>query len=506
MADPEQSYKRLRNHLRKTELVDSLAVVRAYFQNLQFRRPFPSDIEVPRFYSRLSVSDAVHEWELAALAREVILNASERPAEKTLREWNYFAGAINKVKEFENDLVDIYPKGSILRELHRIAHRQFVWQRRPNAKRITRYFQIFSRPAVNELVTSLTGLNTLDIYLIGLALLGIYFDKFALNYPPNITIPTLDQGKLHRFEVHFSRELATIRATLQESSKIDANYIYSFNPLEAYPLVRMLVNGRESLVAPIPTFLFRRFTDGLYYEIRGADGFDAAFGDAFQWYVGEVIARANTQNALTVYPETEYLVGRDRRRTVDWLIRDETGVVFLECKTKRLRFEAKSDITTASTLEEETDKLAQFIVQTYRGIRDYFNGAYPYGNSPRVPVFPIIVTLEEWYAFGPEIFSRLDARVAARLMDAGISADWAREFPYSFCSIEDFEALVQVIAMRGIDTVIGLKTRGEERQWIMSTFLHARFPEDYKKSRTLFPEVLDAIWPPGVDLPERSGP
>ena len=75
-----------------------------------------------------------------------------------------------------------------------------------------------------------------------------------------------------------------------------------------------------------------------------------AFGKAFQRYIGEVIHAADTHASFSILPETPYFVGKHRRDTVDWLVEDHTGVLFIEAKTKRLRFDAKADLSSAKPL------------------------------------------------------------------------------------------------------------------------------------------------------------
>ena len=125
-------YKPLRNHLRQFPLLESLGVVRAYVQHLQFKVPFPANIEVEQEFlrARHRHEKKVYEWELDILAREIVLNSPEH-AEKTLRSWHEFAEAINKIKELENSITGAYPElhqKNILIELYRIGHRQFPWQ------------------------------------------------------------------------------------------------------------------------------------------------------------------------------------------------------------------------------------------------------------------------------------------------------------------------------------------------------------------------------------------
>jgi hypothetical protein len=51
----------------------------------------------------------------------------------------------------------------------------------------------------------------------------------------------------------------------------------------------------------------------------------------------------------------------------------------------------------------------------------------------------VVVTLENWHVMGPVMIKTLDEAIARRLEDEGLSADLAKEMPYSIWSIADLE-------------------------------------------------------------------
>lgn len=500
MRDTFELYKSLRNHLRNVSLIESLGVIRAYVQHLQFGMPFPSDIEVPDWFLQAgsNVDKKVFEWELDILSRELLLHApTSGPADPrhTLRRWSYFAGAINKLKDLENEIVSLYPEGSILLEVHRIAHREFPWQRPPNATWLSRYYRIFSRPDLNSLLQQTTGLAARELYLLGLAFAGLYMDQFALYHPPKIEIPGLTRDHFDRFLAHFALDLDQVRARVAAVQELSENYPYVLNPLRVHPIIRLELAGRPALVAPIPTFLFWRFTEGVYYELLNQPGFAAAYGEAFQDHVGDVVERANRTGRFRLHPEVEYRIGKDRKDSVDWILEDESGLLFVESKTKRLQLRAKTEIRSTEALESELDKLATFIVQLYKAIADYRGGHYPHVSyRSGKPVYPLVLTLEEWYSFGPRIQTALEQRVTAHLEDMNLPHEWLAEMPYSTCSLATFEKLVQVIDIRPIADVLGRKTTDPQfRGWLLDGFLSHAFVAESRAAGNLFPETLDEL-------------
>jgi hypothetical protein len=496
MADAFEFYKPLRNHLRQVSLTESLGVVRAYIQYMQFGAAFPGDIEVASYFLRAqdAVERKMFEWELDLLCREIILHAADGPANyspKTLRKWDYLAGAINKLKDLENDLAKLYPEGHILLELHRIAHRQFHWQRRPSGTWIARYYKIFGDAALAAIIERKIGLTVRDLYRLGLGMTGTYLDTLALTYPPNIAIPNLDRTKLDRFLAHFAIDIDDLKLEITATQQLNENYAYVFSPLRIHPLV--WIEQRARIIAPIPTFLIRRFTEGVYYEIRDEPDFSDAFGRSFQRYVGDVVARSNRAGRLTLHAEAEYVAGKDRRDTVDWMVAETSGTVFVESKTKRLRLEAKT-ILSREALDSEMEKLARFIVQVYKTINDYRQGKYPQKQYAGEAILPMVVTLEEWHAFGDLIQGEIERRVERKLTEAGLPVIWLQEMPFVTCSAEDFESAIQVITAVGVTAVLaGRRKDPEYRKWELGVFLRREFPEEMRNVKPLFDEVLDEL-------------
>ena len=257
---------------------------------------------------------------------------------------------------------------------------------------------------------------------------------------------------------------------------------------------RTIYQGRDCLICPIPTLLFWRFTNGVYYEIYKQPGFDNAFGEAFQWYVGQVIERGTTRERTRLYPECEYRVGKDLKRTVDWIVDQEGAALFVEAKTKRMAYEAKVEIVQQDRLPIELDKLAAMVVQVYKSIRDYRDGRYPnYAFDPKRKIYPIVVTLEDWFLMGPKLLNELKDDVSRRIQKEGLPLELLNDMPFSVCSIHEFEQAVQVMDHVGILTVMQGKVDDSRQRWTFSAFLSDGFQKFAKDTRFLFQKEFDEI-------------
>ncbi len=499
--DAYDLYKPLRNHLRRQSLLQSLGAVRAYLQNFQFGQEFPRDIEVDRSirFARSVPERGVFEWELEILAKEIILNSPDQGG-IDLRRWSEFATAVNNLKHLENALSQRYHHlvgPNILVELYRISHRQFHWQVRPNQVVLTRYYKIFGHPKMDALLTRETGLSAKTLYTLGLMFAGLYLDKFGHEDPITVNVPWLTKEQLDLFVSRFSRELGDIRELIRANQSYDQDFVYTFNPLKAFPLVWVTLQGKRTLIAPVPTYLFRRFTEGVYYELCDKPGFSAAFGETFQAYVGEVIAAIGAPSRLRLLAEQRYRIGKNKKHSIDWIVSDDTGHLFVECKTKKLTARAKMALASTEALDEELVKMAGFVVQAYKTLIDAKAGQYPHWKSDGLPIFPMVVTLEDWFTFGERILSSIDERVREGFVAAGIDPSIRGTHPYAICSVSEFEQVIQVLNQVGIGKGMPERFVGERGRWLTSLALQDAFPEALKGIRAvLFPKEAEEIGMP----------
>lgn len=502
MPDIFDYYKPFRNYLREADLLLTLGVIRAYTNHLQFDKPLPQDIQVAVEFlnAKDRIEKGVFEWDLEILVKEAIINSPSSESfiyPKDLRQWRTFSGAVNKVKDFTNNIAGLYPRDRVLRQLVRLAHQQFPWQSPQNGIRVGRYFQIFKHPELDRIMQNVFGLTTRELYTTGLALLGFYLDLFALDYPPQVTVKELSREKLDHFLRRFSLDPSTLKERMLQSQKFNEDYEYGFNPLRAYPLIRMKVRGRDSIVCPMPTLLIRRFTDGAYYEVYEEPNFDKYFGESFQNYAGEVLKRATTNGEFKIISEHEYHIGHDRKDGIDWILGQKDAALFIETKTKRLRLEAKIELTSLEVFREEIGKMADFVVQIYKFIRDYRAGQYPqYKFDTDKKIFPIVLTLENWFIFGADAEIELESGILKKFADEHLDQAWLKAMPYSIFAIEEFEKATQIMSSVGIMRFMdGKMSDPEKRKWPIASFMLSAFPSEYQKTTDLFAESFSEIHP-----------
>jgi hypothetical protein len=493
-------YKPIRNQIAMLAIDDALGVIWAYCQYLQideFR--FPKEIEVSKQFLEQEIPQTwISGWELELLAKEVILNChSVAKKGRTLRTWATISALINSIKGLENEIYGLFRSESIiLVELVRIAHRQFIWQSNPpNSSSIIRYYKIFNRPLIDEICKERIGLSIWQLYMCGTAWMGFFIDRPAINIPFKSEIKKLTVEHFDKFLSFTSKPINEMRKQLKSEQEYNANFAYAYNSLRAYPLIKMSYGGKDAVVCPLMTLLFWRYTGGLYYELIGDSRFANEFGEGFQNYVGEVIERASEKKKLQRLEERDYVIGKAKKRTVDWIIADEQSAIFLECKAKRLSWGAKVSLIDLGPLEADIESMASAVVQVYKTLADHLNNAYP--NFPVKEgrkIFPAVVTLENWRMFGPVMLNKLSEAVDSNLKSAGLPANLAEKMPYSIFAIEEIEVALQIMGVHGIaDFMDGKLKHADMRQWDWHGYMVKRYPQSFP-ARKLFDKDYDEMF------------
>ena len=489
-------YKPLKNHLNKISIKNGLYVIWAYINFLQFNGKFPRDIEVSIDFLKNKENiplRGIFEWELALLAREVILNGQENPifAKKDFNKWTYFSSAINKLKSFENGTWSIFgATENITKEISRVAKRQFPWQKKVSLALFFRYYKIFNNSRISPIVEKHLGLSVKNWYTIGIATLGASLTNCKFNIDPNIQIAGLTINDFDKFFSYTSTTTDNLKCIIERDVNYDEEFIYSFNPLEFYPFVKI----ENYYYCPVNTFIAWRITSGIYYDMDKNDGeFGRNFGLAFQDYLFEISKEILDSEKYVVLTEMPYSFGTIKKDSVDMIISDDKSAFFVEAKTKRLSTKSKSEFITNEAINKDLKILADSIVQVYLTINDYKNELYHHFNyDPNKKIFPLIVTLEERYLFGPEL-DNLDGKVREALKKKGLPEHYITDMPYSVLSSIGFECLIQRLNNSSIKGLMSNWFQSDKKGYNFTNFLVSQ--GNYKNINDFFPEIFESIVP-----------
>ncbi|MBP0640122.1 hypothetical protein [Cupriavidus sp. AcVe19-6a] len=382
----------------------------------------------------------------------------------------------------------------LLRDLTAMGHQQFPWQTQSSMQALFRYYRILRRPDMAAMVERVVGMDVRTYFLIGIIGGGELIRRPWVDVCRPLDEVNVAPELVQRFYARLTTRIAPLRHAIWAKQSFDRSWGYTWNPLEATPLLQ-LDRGSRQAYAPIPEFYYRAITHGLYYALVKQAAFSRAIGEAFEAYVGEVLHAAFAGPPWQVRGETPYLVGKARKHGADWVVTDGTGHLVIECKAKRLRLDAKMPGADDS-FDQQLEVLAQAVVQLYKNIRDAQSGDNQAWQPNGLPVYPVVVTLDEWHLFGPIALQTLEERVVAGLGQAGIPTTMRQAMPYTVCSAEDFERGVLTVAELGLATVFGEKTQDDYKARSLHAFVMHRHPEVAARvHRDLFWDDLREIAP-----------
>jgi hypothetical protein len=495
-------YSTVQSLTRQLAYRDSFYAIWAYSQYLQIKDfQFPDDIEVaPQFLAAVPPQALLAEWTLEQITREVVQYAQGNPqGGRSLRQWATLAQIANALRDLEGGIYARLVGGKKIHlELMRISHRQFIWQQqRLHWRCIIRYYKLFNTAAIDALSLKATGLTIDHIYLIGMSYLGIFLEQPFAMQQIKVEIPGLTPKHVDRFLQFTSLDLAKLGNRLRAEHALDEGFAYRYSSLREFPLIRISQGSSAEIACPIPTLLFWRITTGLYYSLKDEKGFPTAFGQSFQDYVGEVLRGRITNETMQVLGEAEYPLGRHRKDTVDWILQQgDEAALFVECKTKRLTWASKVGLADLTAFEQDIRKLAGAVIQVYRTIIDYRANHYPQlPFSAGRRIYPVIVTLEDWYFFGHELPVRLETAVKEVMIRADLPIDWLEEMPYSVMSVDEFETATGVINTIGIHPFISGKVLDPQRRhWSYGPYGNDRYSNEVRNLPPLFEGEYEAMF------------
>ncbi|MDB5178228.1 MAG: hypothetical protein JWN01_171, partial [Patescibacteria group bacterium] len=310
-----------------------------------------------------------------------------------------------------------------------------------------------------------------------------YLDNLGINYPPTIGFSkVLNNTDYDSFIRHYALPLEDLRTRLLDPAerKMDETFPLYYDSLKKYPLILTELSGQLGHICPVPTYLYWRTTEGIYYDLMEAlkpdaaklSAFGNALGDAYSRYVGGVLQDQPYNRSVTIIDADAKIKFGDPKP--DWFIVDGKSVALVECKTKRLTLAAKHDMTFSPATSDELKKLASAVVQVYKALLYAQQNTLAYLGSPQ-NWYPIVVTLENWYVFG-DMKTQLDLIVNSLAAIAGVPAQTIVDHPYAVIASDELENLSLALRDNVLETVLQPFVGDPQYQrWSLRTYLSAGF-------------------------------
>ena len=140
--------------------------------------------------------------------------------------------------------------------------------------------------------------------------------------------------------------------------------------------------------------------------------------------------------------------------------------------------------------------MAAAIVQHYQNILRALDRKTRW-KPDGLPIYPLILTLEDFFIFSPSVVDILNKHVRRLLHERGVSEQVLTDMAFTIASAHEFEAASQVIAQVGVDALMSKKTSLEQRSWSLLQFMRDHFADEMERvNRALFEVDWNRLLPP----------
>lgn len=478
------AYKPLRNYIAQFPLIPNLISLWSYGLHVAEQGPLSPDLGIGR-PAFTDVRAHLYPWDIELLVRELLLHASSS-AGPHFANWNALAKAVNHIRRLEDfTFSDDNDHPNVLLHLHRVAHRQFRWQGSAiGIAPVARALKIYGGAELDAITQSRFGMSMLQVVRLSLALCGHFKNRWDLNTDTDYGLLGITRDVARAYISHISCDIPTLRQALADQQRYDHSWLYTWNPLEATPLIRIDPTHPNRTICPIPRYLLSRGTTGVFFDVLNAADFGNKYGTAFQNYVGELLHLACPSSAFLIESVEPFAAKKSElKHGPDWILSDASAHLVIECKTKRMSLGAKQ-LIDMDALEKDIGVLAEAVIQTYKNIRSANQDEIAW-RPQHSRIFPMVVTLEDWYIFSPQITEMLENRIVQGLTDQSIDPNMLETMPFTIVSANELEIAAQVIAQTGITAVLDKATSTNRRFWSLHGVIANDFPEELRKTQAV---------------------
>lgn len=473
-------YKPLRNRLREVNVSDSLLTLWEYYRHLEFNYPLSAALAGPKQFKDLR--GKIFVWQLELIAREILINGRLIGGEKL--SWSTLSRSLDDINTIQESIsVDRYRDATdpdlVLKDITALIHQQ-VPKRALDVPWMTRYAAIFGHKAVGSMLEDKIGLNIVECYFFTFHIFSSLQREPWVNGKQIYQDFGVTEEKTSKFFNWLSRTPAELRQVLAPLQEYGPNWAYTWNALMETPFICISDTSRWQMICPIPSLLWSRVCNGLFYDLVKNPAFANPYGNAFEEHIGKFSNSVLQAEKFQVLKEQKYKVGKQVKDGIDWIVFDNNANLFIECKTKRLQ-QASKLVDAGIALQADLTTLAKAIVQGYKNILDALAGktVWPVNGNQS---YLMIVTLEDWMLFPAPVRAELNSIVASIMKSDKIDPAILEKIPFLHISCAEFELMLLAIRETGIYFLLSKKLDDEFRNWLMIDFIRECFGDEARSN------------------------
>jgi hypothetical protein len=447
----------------------------------------------------------VHRWELETLIVQLFLVPKEVPRQRgnLVLDCSQFGAiweTINRLRALENVESARYLSGdfSIWGEMHRIAQRQFHWQRGYfNAPQIYRYAYLYGQGKCADYFKQTYSFEIADLILTGFGLFTAYLiSPWVLRQTSIPEIGLTDEIVQRAFpmmscsrdEARAGTAALVAQAQGDHGSPIPTALLPSI--LRKTPLI--YVEDSNRLISPIPETILLRVTAGLYYDLfpGGQDIINDA-NARFERYCVDLID-AMTERFL-VRGAYRYGPKGAQFESPDVLVMDQDKLAIVaECKATKLTYMAQFAEDPFETAKKQYTQLAKGIFQLWRFFSHVRRGLVR--ENLAADCHAVVITLDTFMQMSRDPQDKVFMEANALADEDGNIAPEDRK-PVVICPISDLES---ILSRATEDSLLSaLKASNEEKYqgWMLREVHRDTGAEEKLAKPKLYPFDMENVLP-----------
>ena len=401
---------------------------------------FPPDVVGGRLGDRYFVP----AWEMETLLNErlalppLILRPDVLSRVLNCSEFNTMVAVVNllrRLTDAESGIV--LRRMSVLREMPRIAHRQFEWQRGFwNTELVYRWFFLFGGPLFRSGFEQKTGISIPDFVLYSLCVHGLFEEQPGWTERALLELPLFNLDVAQSALRLLSAPIAVARENARQLSRAARTTSYQPSQYRQTPLI--LLGDPPRIRAPLRDLIYIRITSGLFYDlVEAPSSVRNEVSDRFEDYCCRLLGESlpNMQSSRSV----EYNFDGKPMCSPDVLLRGRDGLAAVfECKARRMSFAARYAEDQIAEGGGGFDELVKGICQIWRFFAHVRLG-YVDDIIIDQATSGVLLTLDNWLNMSVELQRQLEGLAHKRAAERHPEITSADQRRVVFCSVEALE-------------------------------------------------------------------
>lgn len=408
-------------------------------------------IEYPREAITQALPDqyTIQKWELETIIISLLTIAKDRPRNGRFRylncsQYRTLRHIIHTLRQVENEEYGLVGSSDdVLDEMHRIAQRQFGWQRGLfNVEVLHRYVFVYGQGKCAEYFKERYGISVSTFLKVSIAASLVIGERPWQNKPTvgdvGITPEQLDKAlAILSIDLNEARTKASkMIAQVRQNGRF--RIAYQPNILRQYPII----TTKDVMIAPLWQLIIYRATVGLFHDIQtGGQALITEAGRNFEKYVRSLIK--GYLPSLDPGGEEKYTYKKNPVDTPDILLRKSGNIVaVIECKATKLTYAAQFGENPFDEAADKYKQLVNGIFQIWRFFSHARRGFYK-GDPVSPDAIGVLLTLDAWMQMSSGLRDRALSE-AKTLTEADPQITDEDRRPIAFAAVSELDSILRV--------------------------------------------------------------